>query len=191
VSNIWQRICQRHFDALHPAQRSHSQRTAVQHCAWPLCGTSQGPLSRQPAQTPCGGLSVPFPTSPPPQGDPEAEVGNGTDRKPAAQAGGTTGGGNHRGTLPTTPGFPGGFPHTPFLTPPSPPRPCYEGPSQRTGSTPSWHGMADGAGGTSGSSSTLICPGGYSRLDHWWIFDRQLTPFRIDDIEFAVQVVTE
>ena len=171
----------------------HTNRTVPKHPQYPACGhcgPTLCPLSRLPAQTPCGSLSVPFPTHPHPKGTPRLRSGTAQTENQQAQAGGTTGRRNHRGTLPTTPGS-RSFPHTPFLTPPSPPRPCYAGPSQRTGSTPSWHGMADGASGTSGSSSALICPGGYSRLEHRRIFDRQLTPFRIDDIEFAVQVVTE
>jgi hypothetical protein len=31
---------------------------------WPLCGPCSGPPSRLPAETPCGGLPPPFPTSP-------------------------------------------------------------------------------------------------------------------------------
>ena len=50
------------------------------HTVRPLCALRAFPLSRLPAKTPCGGLPPPFPTSPPPQGDPEAEVGNGSGK---------------------------------------------------------------------------------------------------------------
>ncbi|HEY5990297.1 MAG TPA: helix-turn-helix domain-containing protein [Streptosporangiaceae bacterium] len=42
------------------------------------------PPSRLPAKTPCGGLPPPFPTSPPPQGGPEGEVGNGSGETASA-----------------------------------------------------------------------------------------------------------
>jgi hypothetical protein len=68
---------------------------------------------------PLGGLPPPFPTTLPPQGDPERVVGNGSGK--VAEAGGR--GRDHRGTLPQQPqGSPMiSPPHPHFLTPPGPP----------------------------------------------------------------------
>jgi hypothetical protein len=62
------------------AQRAHSTSTPTGRCVRTLCEPRAAPLSRLPAETPCGGLPPPFPTTLPPQGDPERVVGNGSGK---------------------------------------------------------------------------------------------------------------
>src|SRR5215472_6020877 len=59
----------------------------------PLCAHRWCPASRLPRQTPFGSLPPPFPTTLPPQGDPERVVGNGSGKWWLRWAGGgdTTG----------------------------------------------------------------------------------------------------
>ena len=181
---------------LPPAQHPHDERTPPRRGVRPVCALRAHPLSRLPAKTPSGGLPPLFPTSPPPQGDPEGEVGNSPGKRrqagqrergettrapgphrtvpswflprtphpstsvppprcrgdrrapgtagtcqrhrpgvtPGRPAGAEPASGMGRATglrpvpgettgapFPSAPGFPGGLPRTPFLTPPGPP----------------------------------------------------------------------
>ena len=100
----------------HTAQHPHTGRTPTTRGVRPVCALRARPLPRQPAQTPCGGLPPPFPTSPSPQGDPEGEVGNGSG-EPAGRRGGKPSG--H--PSPTATWVPQRFPPAPLILCPSRP----------------------------------------------------------------------
>ena len=57
------------------AQRPHTVDASTRYAVRPMCTLRARPLSRRPGETPCGGLPAPFPTSPPPQGDPRVRSG--------------------------------------------------------------------------------------------------------------------
>lgn len=104
-----------------PAQRPNRDRTRTARSVRPVCALRAHPLSRLPAKTTFGGLPPPFPTSPPPQGDPEGEVGNSPGKSSAGRRDNGAGE-TPPGHQPTPHGSPEvSPPHPHFLTPPSHP----------------------------------------------------------------------
>jgi hypothetical protein len=100
--------------------RPHKYRTPIKRSMWLLCA----PIwTRSPTglRRPLRGLLPPFPTSPPSQGDPEAEVGNGSSKWWCRQAG-QRAGEKPPGHQPTPHGSPEvSPPHPHILTLPSRP----------------------------------------------------------------------